>query len=121
MKADRYLNLAIKVARQGIHKRYRVGAVLVLSQNVISVGANSFKTHPKMGFRTLHAEISALIGVRYKNINHSSIYVARLNSQGIVGMAKPCTTCQTILKEYGVHEVYYTNRDGKLEKIKLGG
>ena len=117
-----YLRAARKAAGRGLHKRHRLGAVLVnRSGQVISHGYNSHKTHPQMGFKTLHAEISALIGCRYKDIQHSSMYVIRLNAKDEPAMSKPCPTCRAILREYGVREVYYTNREGQLEKIKLGG
>lgn len=110
---------AIIAERYGIHKRYKVGAILVKSGKAISHGANSYKTHPKMGIKTLHAEIQALIGVQYKDLRGSTVFVARLNKSGQLGMARPCSTCHHILKEYGIRDVYYTNQQGLTEKITL--
>lgn len=116
---ESFIDKAKLVARTGIHRRYKVGAILVKSGKVISQGANSYKTHPKMGIKTLHAEIQALIGVRYKDLSGATVYVARLNKLEKLGMARPCSTCHHILKEYGVRTVYFTNQLGLTEKINL--
>jgi cytidine deaminase len=114
-----YLDRAIKAAHSGIHRRYKVGAILVNSGKVISEGANSYKTHPKMGVKTLHAEIQALIGVRYKDLVGSTVYVARLNKNHKLGMARPCETCRHILKEYGIKRCFFTNQLGLVERLDL--
>lgn len=120
MDVNRHIELATRAAQSGIHYRYRVGAVLVKHGNIVSTGANSYKTHPKMGLKTLHAEIAALIGVRYRDISGSIMFVSRINKTGDHGMARPCETCRTILSEYGIKKVYYTDHMGKVDSIELG-
>ncbi len=117
---EKNIELATKVAHSGIHRQHRVGAVLTSGGNVISLGANNAKTHPIMrGFKTLHGEVAALIGTRWKDISGSIVFVSRINGNGRVGLAKPCPTCQTILKEYGVRKAYYTVGDGTIGELKL--
>lgn len=113
----RYIVLATRAAQAGIHHQHKVGAILVRNGNVISIGANSFKSHPLMGFKTLHAEVQALIGCRYKDISGSTMFTSRINKNGKVGMAKPCNICSEVLKSYGIRKVYFTTSDS-IEEIK---
>lgn len=116
----RHIQLATTIARiKGKHKRYGVGAILVKHGKAISSGANSYKTHPKMGIRTLHAEIATLIGVQYQDIRNATMFVARLNHQGDTGMARPCSTCRKILKEYGIKEIFFTSPGGSIDSLVL--
>lgn len=116
---EKHIGLATKVAHSGEHHQHLMGAVLVKSGNVISVGHNSFKSHPLMGkIKTLHAEVDCLIGVRYKDISGSTMFVSRINRHGKLGMSKPCSICTDILKSYGVSKVYFTTALG-VEEVRL--
>lgn len=33
-------------------------------------------------------------------------------------MAKPCENCQKILKDYGIEDVYYSNREGDIIRLR---
>jgi cytidine deaminase len=115
---NKHIQLAIKVAHTGLHDQYRVGSVLINKGNVASVGANNHKTHPISGFKTTHSEIQAIIGVRWSDISGPIIFVARININGKVGMAKPCLSCQKVLREYGVRKAYFTTA-ASIEELRL--
>ena len=116
----RHMELAVRAAHNGQHRQHQMGAILTHSGRIISIGMNSHKSHPKMGrVKTLHAEVSCLIGVRYQDLKGSTMYVARVNKNGKVGMAKPCSICQAVLAEYNVLRIYYTNSAGQIEKMEL--
>jgi len=115
-----FIELAKKVSRSGLHPRHLVGAVLVKNGNMIATGSNSHKTHPLMGNRTMHAEVTCLIGKRYSDLKGSTMFVARTSKvQRNVGMARPCATCRGILSHYGIKKVYFTSENGVVEHIKL--
>ena len=105
---QRNIDLAIKVAHLGNHHQHLIGAVIFNKGNVVSVGSNNKKTHPLMTYKTLHGEIQALIGVRWSDLSGATMFVARVNHQGRVGMAKPCPICTGVLKSYGIRKVYFT-------------
>lgn len=117
-----YLDRAIEIAR-GVEEHsspYRIGAVVTDRKgNIISTGWNvRGKTHPTqkkfmdMAKETnkefLHAEIHALVRT-YKGTPHA-IYIARVNSSGIVGLAKPCKICAIAIAEAGItnNNIFYT-------------
>jgi tRNA(Arg) A34 adenosine deaminase TadA len=115
----RYIDLAIKVASTGQHQRHFHGAVLVKGSQVVSLGSNNFKSHPLMSYKTLHSEISCLLGVRWKDLSDSTMFVARISKNGKVGMSKPCPICYSVLLKYGIRRVYYTTSSGATEVMDM--
>jgi len=49
----------------------------------------------------------------------STIYVVRINREGLPRMSKPCPMCEGAMKHVGVKKVVYTNRDGRIENMIL--
>lgn len=116
---NKHIQLATKVAHTGQHHQHYMGAVLVKSGKIMSVGANNSKTHPLMqGVKTLHAEIQCLLGVRWSDLVGSVIFVARVNAHSVVGMAKPCKICQEVLRKYGITRAYYTTSNS-IEELRF--
>jgi cytidine deaminase len=118
---NRWLKLAISVAQAGVHRRYRVGAVLVAGNRVLSQGVNGVKSHPWMcGKSTIHAEVSCLVKRRYFDVPGQTMFVARISKRtGRVGMARPCKKCQDVLKKHGITDVYFTDDRGLPDYISL--
>ncbi len=105
--------------------RIKVGAVLVgRNGKPISIGHNiATKTHPlteKFGkFNTIHAEIDCIVGNNRDLLKDSTIYVYREKFDGSVAISKPCNMCESILRQFGIKKVIYTNRDGEFSIMKL--
>ena len=84
----------------------------------IAIGQNSYtKTHPlqakaaaavgKPHLIYLHAEVAALVRLRdWKSAYRMAIF--RYNSNGLPVCAKPCISCQQIIKQAGIKYVEYT-------------
>lgn len=103
----------------GQHHQHYMGAVLVKNGKIMSVGSNNFKTHPLMqGVKTLHAEVQCLLGVRWSDLAGAVMFVARVNANSKVGMAKPCRICQSVLMRFGIKRAYYTTATS-IEEIQL--
>lgn len=94
---------------------------------VLSSGTNDYhKSHPLMKMYAMkvgeselkhfkHAELSALLKA---GPNVDTILVQRFDRYGANAQAKPCKTCQEIIKAYGVKTVRYTTTDG-VEEYKV--
>lgn len=106
----KYFDLAKKVSRKSDHRNYHIGAVIVKKNKILSFGFNREKTHPKslQPFQHLHAEIDAIIGVEYEDLQGSTIYVFRENKQGQLAMSKPCMFCQAAIKQARIKNLCYT-------------
>ncbi len=101
---------------------YKLCATIVSGGNVLSTGynrtsGNSFVQYlasvdqTNKPFMNLHAEVSAILKVRNKiDLTGCKIYVARYKPNNVsnVGMARPCATCEIVLRNYGISRAYYT-------------
>ena len=106
----------------------RVAAIVTDSRgNILSSGINSYsKTHPLQAKYAnlnderhhvfLHAEIAALVKNRSEE-KASKIYVARLLKNGEYALAKPCPMCSMAIKEAGIEEIIYTEREKIVKKV----
>lgn len=114
--ARRYFTLARHASLKS-NMRIRVGSVLVNQRDIVSVGTNSFKTHPRcmeVGQWTIHAEMDAVIGIDRRRVEGSTIWVYRERRvDDNIGMARPCSSCFKLLAEAGVYRVVYTNPNQK--------
>jgi len=110
---------SVAMVSKGIGKRknFRHGAVIVNKNKILSVGHNSYKTHPIMAkytiFPHLHAEQSAIINLGLFNCAGTDLYVVRINRQNDFMMSKPCIVCKRLIDEITIRNVYYTDRQGK--------
>jgi deoxycytidylate deaminase len=113
------LPLAIEIANNLPQHPCRVAAIITDRKGrILSFGKNSYsKTSPiqaKYAKLTgqeekifLHAEIDAIVGLRYGMKPHT-IYVARVNRSSDVLRAYPCIICQTALKDIGINDIIFT-------------
>lgn len=107
-----------KKARQASLKSQsdpKLGAVVVKKNEEISFGFNDMKkTHPRATspFKTLHAEIDALIGKSWDELEGSDVYVYREFKSGQLAMSKPCPSCELALRRAGIRRVFYTTNGG---------
>lgn len=86
--------------------------------NIIGAGANSYtKSHPLMKHFAqvagdseekiyMHAELAAVLSAGNRPIHR--IFVQRYFSNGLSANAKPCPTCDAMLKAFGVKHIEYT-------------
>jgi deoxycytidylate deaminase len=109
-KQKRYMSLAKSVSENSL-LRFKVGAVLVQGNTILSAACNMRKTHPKFGsgeYQTLHAEGHALYKAVRNNWNNddsiynATIYIYRENGN----LAKPCECCQRFLDSFNIEAVY---------------
>ena len=108
VNAPNFFRLAKNVSKISIHKKQKIGAVLVVNGHPLSVGCNQLKTHQNAPYTGLHAEVQAMKSCGRKFIKGASIYVYRKRKDGKIGVAKPCKHCMKALKDFGVRWVYYS-------------
>ena len=111
-RIKRFFELARKLARKS-PSYHKLGCVIASGNKVISVGFNDMgKTHPKANspFKTLHAEVDALIGL--DSADKCDAYVFREFKSGKWALAKSCPACELALRKAGVKRIFYTTDDG---------
>ena len=105
----------------------KLSAAIVQKNRIISVGQNSYKSHPfqkRFGKTTdsifLHAETSAIVKAIKEldttDLSNCDLYICRMkrcsrNLNDIYGLAKPCIGCARAITEFGIRNVFYTTNE----------
>jgi deoxycytidylate deaminase len=115
-----FIRLAIRQARSSTCHPYRFGAVIA-NKNVVSVGKNKQKTHPKSTsiWKRIHAEFDAVSAAKRSNLIGTTLFVARLTPENTLGWSRPCEDCIRILRSKGIAEIVYVNSAGNFETESL--
>lgn len=88
-------------------RTYRVAAVGIRSDGTVVRARNESTVIPTGG---AHAEARLV----RKLDRGSKVFVVRVRKDGTLAMAKPCSKCQPLLKNY---DVWYSNDNGEMEKL----
>lgn len=103
----------------------KIAAAVMLKNKIISVGVNSYKTHPiQARFATnkglsihLHAEIAAIKNAMYhigvEDFKKATLLICRAKidietGNFVYGLAKPCVGCQRAIEEFEIKNVWYS-------------
>lgn len=113
-KLTRYFDLAKRLSERSNHHQHRLGCVIVSGKGVVGMGWNLQKTHPLSPhpYHHIHAEFMAVLsaGLDREVLNGATCYVYRETKNGTPALAKPCPTCMSMLKSYGIRVVTYTTK-----------
>jgi deoxycytidylate deaminase len=113
-------NLAINNGRT-----YHIVAILKRNGNIIKMGENTNKTHPRFKRQYddgtwgshMHAEMNVL---RFAQPGDELEVMRFKRSSHERTMAKPCDWCMSEIKKAGIKAIKYTNWSGEWEYIKIG-
>jgi len=107
-------------------KRYTITATALSKQGkVLGTATNQYhKSHPlaklysiKAGLSDqrvyIHAELGAILRAGDSKVH--TMLVQRFHNNGALANAKPCKSCQLMLKDFGVKKIVYTDEDGMKE------
>lgn len=118
------------------YKHTKTVSFLVYKGKVVSFGINSDKTSPlqnKYRLRTdlkhidnfidkEHSEVNCLRKID-DNLNFAKCEIVIISKKrdGDFRLARPCDVCMSAIKDYGISDIYYTNKNGTFtyEKINI--
>lgn len=124
-----YFDVAVALAKTSPHFKNKLGAIIVLKNEVLSSATNLSKSHPmqkQYNFHRkidiihdhLHAEIHSIVKSPDKRkLRGATIYVSRVRNDQKLGMARPCPACFNALKDFGIKEIFYTTDTGFAQEI----
>ena len=118
----KFFQIAKVISKMSTHKRFKVGAIVVHKNKLISAGTNSDKSHPvqkrydkERGFKThhnCHAEVRAILNSKTNLLTGCTIYVYRETKNGSLACSRPCPSCLKMIKDYDIRTIYYTTTNG---------
>lgn len=104
------MSLIRKTAKKSQNSAFFHAAIVKRAGAVVAVGHNH-------GW--LHAEKVAL-GKMWKSERKGCTLISvRLTKGGLLANAMPCVDCQQLIRDSGIHDVYYSTADRKMERMKL--
>lgn len=128
---NKFMNIAIEESKKANCAKGKVGAVIVLNEQILGKGNNSVpnnckpctidsclrkKYNLKSGerqeiCRVVHAEQNAILNSlkNVKDISNSTIYVTK----------SPCMICAKLIINSGIKKVIYANKYPDLEAFKI--
>lgn len=110
----KFVNFAAGVASTSIHPKWKVGAIIVRSGNIISAAPNSPRNAPwlmsGLPGASWHAEETALRKLfrQADRAEGAVLYVARINRESDLRLARPCETCYARIIDAGVKTIVYS-------------
>ena len=105
-----FATLAHKLCKQSTHKQHHHGVLVVRGGAIVAMGYNR---------NPIHAEVHGLKKLWPDHRKGVTVYSFRFLKSGGWAMAKPCPSCEAYMRKNGVKLVYYTDKFGKLIKMKL--
>lgn len=106
----------------------------ILDKNkIISIGLNSLKTHPKnlkynyvnknnqniSDIVGTHSELSAVIKLGEEDCSDLTLVNTRINRNDELDFSAPCSGCLDMIKQLNFKNVYFSNVQGKFDKLNL--
>ena len=96
---------------------------LLRRRNIVGFGYNkSFTTHPiakQYGYRfaAIHAELDCILSFNGppRELKNYTLVNLRFLANGKLAMAKPCQICQSLLNNFGITDIVYSNQNGEFE------
>ena len=99
-------------------------AFLIKCGKIVHIGTNSCKSHPKTleyDYKNhqlvgLHAELNVCMKSGKENLKDYSMVVLRVDRRGNLANSKPCCGCQSVIKQFSIGDVWYSDSKGDVVK-----
>lgn len=125
-----YFEAAKAVSELSDFKQQHIGCVAVSGHKIISSGYNSCKTNPmqkRLNIHrfeadtpaTIHSELACLLPlIKRKDIDFSNVtlYIYREYKSGDLALARPCASCEALIKSLGIRNIYYTGNNSYINE-----
>ena len=120
----RTIDIAKVMCPLNIEHRCSHIAFLIRCGKIVHIGTNSCKSHPKTleyDYKNhqlvgLHAELSVCMKSGKEDLRDFKMVVIRFNRNNKMANSKPCCGCQSVIKQFNVGEVWYSNSHGEIVK-----
>lgn len=98
-------------------------AFLIKSNIIYKIGTNKRRTHPEIfkhpyhdGYVGIHAELDCVLKLDKEDLSDYNILVLRIDNNGKLNMSKPCNGCQSLLNQFNINQIWYSDPNGQIVK-----
>ena len=121
---SRTVDIAMAMCPLNLEHRCSHIAFLIRCGKIIHIGTNSCKSHPetlKYDYKDhqkvgIHAELSVCMKSGKENLKDYSMVVLRVDRKGNLANSKPCCGCQSVIKQFNIGDVWYSDSKGEVVK-----
>ena len=122
---QKLIKRAIQIAQNlcPVNKEMRAShiAFLIKSNKIEKIGINKRRTHPEIskhpyheGHVGIHAELDCLLKIDKEDLSSYKMLVLRIDRNENLTMSKPCSGCQSVLSQFNLKEIWYSDRNGNI-------
>lgn len=117
------------------YERLKMVSFLIYKGKIVNFGVNSSKTSPlqfryrqKTPLATIenfldkeHAEINLLRRTYFGDFDMKKVELVIISKRhnGEFRLARPCCTCMTALKDYGIKKIWFTTNENRIESEEI--
>jgi deoxycytidylate deaminase len=121
---SRTVDIAMALCPLNLEHRCSHIAFLIRCGKIVHIGTNSCKSHPetlKYAYKDhqkvgIHAELNVCMKSGKENLKDYSMVVLRVDRKGNLANSKPCCGCQSVIKQFNIGEVWYSDSKGEVVK-----
>lgn len=121
---NRTVDIAKAMCPLNIEHRCSHIAFLIKNSKIVHIGTNSCRTHPetlKYDYKDhqlvgIHAELAVCMKSGKENLKDYKMVVLRVDRTGKLANSKPCCGCQSVIKQFNLEEVWYSDAKGDVVK-----
>jgi deoxycytidylate deaminase len=103
---------------------HRHGCVIFNGARVINVGFNEIRYCSKLNkkyrkwINSFHAEQKTILFAQAP-VKRCSLLIIRINKNNQLVNSKPCKMCQSLIADVGITKVYYSDKLGQIQMLRL--
>lgn len=120
----RTIDIAKAICPLNLDHRCSHIAFLVKKNKIVHIGTNSCKSNPhtlKYEYEDhqrdgVHAELSVCLKSGKQNLSNYKMIVLRVDRNGNLTNSKPCSGCQSVIKQFNINNVWHSDSEGKVVK-----
>ena len=121
---SRTVDIAMALCPLNLEHRCSHIAFLIRCGKIVHIGTNSCKSHPetlKYAYKDhqkvgIHAELSVCMKSGKENLKDYSMVVLRVDRKGNLANSRPCCGCQSVIKQFNIGDVWYSDSKGEVVK-----
>lgn len=119
---NRTIDIAKAMCPLNLEHRCSHMAFLIRCGKIVHIGTNSCKSHPetlKYDYKDhqkvgIHAELAVCMKSGKENLKDYTMIVLRVDRTGKLANSKPCGGCQSVIQQFDVGEVWYSDNSGNV-------
>jgi hypothetical protein len=119
---NRTIDIAKAMCPLNLEHRCSHMAFLIRCGKIVHIGTNSCKSHPetlKYDYKDhqkvgIHAELAVCMKSGKDNLKDYTMIVLRVDRTGKLANSKPCCGCQSVIQQFDVGEVWYSDNKGNV-------